>query len=120
MKPARNIQFATKHPDLCLEWHPTKNKGLLPSQVSFGSNKKAWWVCSHCAGEWEMAIKSRSNGRGCPSCSKIKKHAKLSTGGPPSHITKYWQILIQRHGYPSQDFFGGTSNADTTKNKKLK
>jgi hypothetical protein len=38
----------------------------------------------------------------------------------PIHITKYWQILVQRHGYPLQDFFGGTSNAGTTKNKKFK
>ena len=38
----------------------------------------------------------------------------------PIYITKYWQILIQRHGYPSQDFFGSTSNAGTTKNKKFK
>lgn len=37
----------------------------------------------------------------------------------PIHITKYWQLLIQRHGYPLQDFFGGTSNAGTTKNQKI-
>jgi hypothetical protein len=38
----------------------------------------------------------------------------------PIHITKYRQLLIRRHGYPLQDFFGGTSNAGTTKNKKFK
>jgi hypothetical protein len=109
MKPARSIQFATKHPDLCLEWHPIKNKGLLPTQVSFGSNKKAWWVCSHCAGEWEMAIKSRSNGRGCPSCSKIKKHAKLSKPKPNLALTDtHPQIAKQADGWDAREFSQGS------------
>jgi hypothetical protein len=43
----------------------------------------------------------------------------VNTQRQPIYITKYWQILIQRHEYPSQDFFGGTSKAGATKNKKF-
>ncbi|MBT3543672.1 MAG: zinc-ribbon domain-containing protein [Flavobacteriaceae bacterium] len=27
-------------------WHPYKNDGLLPTQVSFGSKKNIWWICN--------------------------------------------------------------------------
>lgn len=57
------------HPDLTLEWHPTKNDGLLPRSFTFGSDKKVWWQCieSH---EWKATISSRTQGRGCSSCAK--------------------------------------------------
>ena len=66
-----------KHPDLVKEWHPTKNGGLTPDQVSFGSSKKVWWKCgkdpSH---EWETAPKERtrkSGSRGCPDCNVVSR-----------------------------------------------
>ncbi len=57
------------NPDLAKEWHPTKNK-LKPSEVSFGSNKDAWWLCPICSHEWKAKINNRSKGKGCPNCSK--------------------------------------------------
>src|SRR5262249_15026083 len=49
----------------------TKNLPLTPYDVSFGSDKKAWWLCtqdpSH---EWEALISSRSLGRGCFYCAR--------------------------------------------------
>ena len=40
--------LATRAPEIAKEWHPTKNNLLKPSDVTFGSNKKAWWKCSKC------------------------------------------------------------------------
>jgi Probable Zinc-ribbon domain len=54
-------------PDLAKEWHPTKNHGLLPTDVSPGSGKYAWWICDK-KHEWEARIGSRSEGVGCPYC----------------------------------------------------
>ncbi len=60
--------LATKNPDLALEWHPTKNGGLLPKNVSSGSGKKVWWICRK-GHEWQAVISSRAmQHTGCPSC----------------------------------------------------
>ena len=72
---SNNTRVATRgslkslRPDLVLEWHPTKNKGILPSDVTLGSDKKVWWICDH-GHEWECAIRFRTKKNyGCPFCS---------------------------------------------------
>lgn len=62
----------TCNPMLALEWNQKRNKELLPSDVSPGSNRKVWWKCSRCGGEWEAIIWSRTKGRGCPYCAGVK------------------------------------------------
>ena len=58
----------TTHPKIAAEWHPVKNGDLLPSQVSYGSNKKVWWL-GKCGHEWEAAIEKRIlRNQGCPYC----------------------------------------------------
>ncbi len=70
------------HPEVANEWHPDKNIDLKPENVSFGSNKKAWWICSKCGYEWKAYISKRAQGHGCPHCAgKIitKKRCLCST-----------------------------------------
>ena len=62
----------TVDPNLAKEWNYEKNKNLLPTQVTKGSNKRVWWKCTHCSGEWEAIIWSRAKGRGCPYCAGVK------------------------------------------------
>lgn len=57
----------TLRPELAKEWDYEKNF-LTPSQVSFGSTKKAWWKCK-LGHSWEYPISPRSSGYGCPYCS---------------------------------------------------
>ena len=57
---------------LRVEWNYDKNKSLVPEAFSLGSSKKVWWKCSKCEYEWEAAINSRNNGRGCPVCGRKK------------------------------------------------
>ncbi|WP_455920176.1 zinc-ribbon domain-containing protein [Priestia megaterium] len=61
--------LAVVNPKLAKEWHPTKNEDLTPSEVTKGSDKKVWWLCSSCGNEWEARIyhRSRNNGTGCNS-----------------------------------------------------
>lgn len=66
--------LATKMPELARQWHPTKNMGLQPSDVTVGSGKKVWWRCDTCGHEWEAVIGSRSKGHGCPKCVKKRKN----------------------------------------------
>lgn len=63
--------LATTHPELVKEWDFSKNGDLLPSNVTFGSGKKAWWKCFICGYEWQAVISSRAGSAkcGCPLCS---------------------------------------------------
>ena len=71
-KASSHYNLLTLSPDLVKEWHPTKNLGVKPGDLTPGSGRKVWWICS--AGhEWEAAVYSRSRGSGCPFCSRHKK-----------------------------------------------
>ena len=65
--------LATRNPVLASEWHPDKNNGLKPDEVTPNSHKKAWWQCPTCSHVWEAEIKSRNQGRGCPQCAKQRR-----------------------------------------------
>lgn len=74
----RKIDFEAKNPELVIEWHPTKNGKLLPSEIPYDSKKQIWWKCSKCSYEWENSIYHRRNGSGCPRCAKTSKQKKLN------------------------------------------
>jgi hypothetical protein len=50
------------------EWHPTKNKNIIPSQIIGPSARKYWWLCSE-GHEWLASSGARLRGTKCPSCS---------------------------------------------------
>lgn len=65
----------TTHPELCEEWHPTKNTEWTPTSVSAGSGKDVWWLCRKCSHEWPIRVVSRTKApegarrpSGCPEC----------------------------------------------------
>ena len=51
----------TINPKLARQWHPTKNGKLTPRDVTPGSNKKVWWLCSH-NHEWQAYVYHRNKG----------------------------------------------------------
>lgn len=65
----------TTHPELCKEWHPTKNGDLKPTNVSASSEKMIWWLYSyddpktgkHFDFEWQSNVDNRARlGKKCP------------------------------------------------------
>lgn len=50
--------FGFLFPDLARQWHPTKNKPLLPEHFTPWSRKKVWWQ-SHFGREWQAKIGDR-------------------------------------------------------------
>ena len=68
------------HKVLVREWHPTKNGKLTPNDVTHGSEKKVWWLCSKCGNEWKSFVYHRTKGHGCPQCAN----------GPVSKISQEW------------------------------
>lgn len=73
--------IAITHPQIAAQWHPTKNKGLTPSDVTYGSNAKVWWYLpyddpktgKHFDFEWQDTVSHRTKmNRGCPFISNKK------------------------------------------------
>lgn len=61
--------LAALNPALAAQWHPLKNDGLLPCEVTSSASRKVWWQCeaNH---EWRATVNSRAGGRNCPYCNK--------------------------------------------------
>ena len=81
----------TINPKLAKEWHPAKNGSLTPENVTPGSNKRAWWLCSKNKNhEWESMINDRNMGTGCPLCSgkRVSKDNCLQAINPK--LAKEW------------------------------
>lgn len=57
------------HPDIAMQWHPIRNGTLSPEELTKGSDKKVWWICSK-GHEWEAHIYSRTSGRSCMICNR--------------------------------------------------
>ncbi len=51
-----SIHNLSLYKDVLKEWHPSKNKGLIPSEFTPKSNKKVWWKCLICGYEWISQI----------------------------------------------------------------
>lgn len=69
--PGEN-DLAALWPALAAQWHPTKNGGLLASQVFPGTHRVAWWQCG-CGHIWQTAVQNRTRkGRVscCPRCKR--------------------------------------------------
>ena len=111
----------TVMPELCEEWHPTKNGDKKPSDFLPGSGKKAWWL-GKCGHSWEAVISSRAKlGRGCPVCSHNKivggvndlatvcpnvlpewdyeKNNVLPSSVAPKSKNEYWWKCQKGHSY---------------------
>lgn len=77
-----------KRPDLAAQWHPTKNNGLSPKDVTSSSHKRVWWLCEN-GHEWDQTIMAR-NRLNCPMCAgkRASKENNLKTRFP--YISKDW------------------------------
>ena len=96
--------FASLYPELCKQWHPTKNAGKTPYDFTSKSNKKIWWKCDvqndH---EWDATISDRVRGRGCPVCAgrKVVNSNRLSKTHP--NIAR--QFHPEKNGKLTPDMF---------------
>lgn len=106
----REISLALKRPDLIAEWHKEKNAQLTPFNVSFGSNKKAWWICQN-GHEWSAIINNRSKGAGCPYCKKRFVTFENSLQFKYPDLAKEWHPTKNGDLNPSNIFGHSSMNA---------
>ena len=72
--------LATTDPDLASEWDYEKNAPLTPREITRGSSKKVFWICSKCGCHFQATmghrIRSKREGSvsmGCPDCASQLK-----------------------------------------------
>lgn len=66
--------FATKHPELAKQWHPTKNENLKPTEIACNRHEAVWWLYpyddpitgKHFDFEWRVSPNARITNSGCP------------------------------------------------------
>lgn len=63
--------LATTHPDIAKEWHPIKNLPMTANDLTYGSEKKVYWLCEN-GHTFKQSPNERTsvNARTCPECSK--------------------------------------------------
>ena len=64
-------------PDIAKEWHPTKNGKLMPNEVTRGSEKKVWWLCSKNHSYEAMISNRTTKNSGCPLCSNQSSQPEI-------------------------------------------
>lgn len=104
----------TTNPDICREWHYTKNE-ITPYDVSKGSTQKVWWIYpyddpntgKHFDFEWEESVGNRvSHNYKCPYLSGQSVwtgYNDLATTHP--EIAQYWNY--DKNAFTPQDISHG-------------
>ena len=90
MAEKKEKKYVSDNAQLMAEWNWGRNTDFDPVQLTLGSNKKVWWICSQ-GHEWQATIYNRNNGKGCPYCSGrkvLKGYNDLRTVNPT--LAKEW------------------------------
>lgn len=76
---APSESFGTTHPDIAVEWHPTRNRDKTPGHFTFGSHFEAWWQCPvYKTHVYQARISSRTSMlSGCRRCAHMKRRKKV-------------------------------------------
>lgn len=84
LRVSRTNSLQDRYPELAKEWLVRRN-GIKPDEVSYGSNKMAWWRCKR-GHVWEAQIANRTTlDAGCYVCNK----------GAPTDLRDYPEALAE-------------------------
>lgn len=75
----------TKNPILAREWDNERNL-IKPTEITPGSGKVFYWVCSRCGNKWKATLASRNKGSGCPRCAMDKRKNKNFLNKNKEHL----------------------------------
>ena len=99
-KVTNSNRLFVKFPDLFQEW--SDRNQVPPDEITYGSRKKRWWVCSK-GHEWLCTPLNRSNGSGCPFCSgRLPIVGETDLGTTHPHLVEQWADPVL--GYSSVSF----------------
>lgn len=105
--------LATVNPKVTKEWHPAKNGNITPYDVTAGTDKKFWWLCSK-GHEWIANISNRTNEKnkaGCPVCSGNAVHIDNCLATVYPEVAKQWHPTKNRSLTPYDVTAGSQTKA---------
>lgn len=85
--------FESRFPELAKDWDYQKNE-ITPDKVSYGSDKKFWWICDN-GHSYQCSINQRRAGQSCSCCSTrkpYKEYHDILTTHP--EIARQWCITL--------------------------
>jgi len=88
-KASETYNLCVLRPDLAREWHPTKNGGLGPKDVTPGSGKKVWWLCDD-GHWWQSSVRDRSRGKQCSFCKTLERKSEQRMVDLKPQLLKEW------------------------------
>lgn len=101
----RQPPLTVTHPELVLEWHPSKN-ARDPSKTTQNCSRLVWWQCSKNKEHvWQRLVVSRAKGSRCPDC----KLEEGNLGVLFPEIAKQWHPTLNGDVRP-QDVTPGSEN----------
>lgn len=104
--------LATLRPELAAQWHPTRNGGLTPGDLTAGTRRKVWWRCDK-GHEWQASVLSRTSlGNGCPVCA-----GKQIIPGENDLASQFPQLAAQWH--PDKNGALRPENVSPNSNRKV-
>ncbi|WP_165982369.1 zinc-ribbon domain-containing protein [Dankookia rubra] len=81
-------------PEVAARWHPTRNGGLRPKDVTPGSQERAWWTCSKDSRHvWDAIIGARTLSTtedGCPFCKGLRVLSDESFAAADPDLAAQW------------------------------
>ena len=106
----KSNSLAENFPEVAALWHPTKNEDLLTNQITFGSNKKVWWVCNE-EHEWKQAPCVLTGQKtGCPYCAGQKLSYERSLAAVAPDLIEEWDE--ERNGKSASEVMAKTGRPD--------
>ena len=81
----KSNSLLTLLPDIAKEWHPTRNVGVTPDNITIGSRKIVWWQCPDYSDHvWKGSVLNRKHGNKCAVCAgqQVVESTSLNTLHP--------------------------------------
>ena len=97
-----NNCLSVTHPEILSKWNYHKNIDITPDNMTFGSNKKAWWKCEN-GHEWQATVTAIVSGGQCPVCcgqQVLQGYNDLQTVKPT--LAKEWHPTKNSDIFPTQ------------------
>ena len=92
----RQSSLAAISPRIARQWHPSKNQGLEPSDVTPGSNLDIWWKCPRGPDhEWQATPAHRAR-TGCPFCAGRRVSQSNSLAALRPDLARRWHPTNNR------------------------
>lgn len=127
----KKLSLLEAYPEIASQWDYGKNIGFTPDNVTYGSNKKVWWICPICGQSYQKKISNRTapskrenESNSCPICLgriiipeynslkakfpeivekewDYKRNTVEPDMIPPHYSKKVWWICSKGHSYSS-------------------